>query len=107
MKDYPRAVFRKLLPRIVVYQGLWLLFAVSRGGFSAYLKGLRGAVGGRKSMKAKHLDLMAKRRLDDSQLLALMQMSERRVFDWQRARPASERSSLLSLYFRIFPPRAS
>ena len=105
MKDYPKAVFRRLLPRIVVYQMLWFLFAIRRGRFFAYLRGLRGAIRGRKRMKQKHRDLMAKRKIDDEQLLALMQMSERQVYDWQQSLPESERSSLLNLYFRLFAPR--
>ena len=41
IKDYPPAVFRRLLPRIVIYQCLWALFAIRKGGFGAYLRGLR------------------------------------------------------------------
>ena len=102
IKDYPKAVFRLLLPRIVVYQVLWFLFAVRRGGFFAYLRGLRGAFRGRKRMKLKHRDLMAKRKIDDEQLLALMRMSERQVHEWQQSLPAGQRSSLVNLYFRLF-----
>ena len=53
-------------------------------------------------MKQKHGELMAKRTIDDEQLLALMHMSERQVFDWHHSQPENERSSLLNLYFRIF-----
>jgi hypothetical protein len=102
MKDYPKAVFRYLLPQIVVYQVLWFLFAVSRGRLFAYLRGLRYAIGGRKQMQQKHRYLMAKRKIDDEQLLTLMQMSEHQVYDWQRSQPANQRSSLLNLYFRLF-----
>lgn len=101
-KDYPSAVFRRLLPRILVYQVLWGLFAIRSAGLGAYLRGVRGAVRGRKRMQQKHRDLMAKRKLDDQQLLVLMQMSERQIYDWQQLRPESERSSLLKFYFRIF-----
>src|SRR5208282_1410765 len=31
-KDYPRRVLGRLLPRIIVYQGLWFVFAVRNGG---------------------------------------------------------------------------
>ena len=57
-------------------------------------------------MKQKHRDLMAKRKIDDEQLLALMQMSERQVYDWHQSRPEGDRSSLLNLYFRLFAPRS-
>jgi GT2 family glycosyltransferase len=105
MKDYPRAVFRHLLPRIVAYQALWFLFAFRRGRFFAYLRGLRAALRGRKRMKQKHRALMAKREIDDDQFLALMQMSEQQVYDWQQSRLEGESSSLLNLYFRTFNPR--
>ena len=103
IKDYPKPVFLRLLPRIAVYQVLWFLFAIKSAGLGAYLRGLRGAVRGRKRMRQKHIELMAKRKIDDAQLLALMQVSERQVHEWQRSRPENERSSLLRLYFRLFP----
>lgn len=104
MKDYPKSVFRRLLPRIVLYQFLWFLFAVKSAGPGPYLRGLRGAFHGRKRMKQKHNELMLKRKVDDDQILAIMQMSERQIFDWQQSRPESERSRLLKIYFRFFPP---
>jgi GT2 family glycosyltransferase len=103
-KDYPETVFRQLLTRIVVYQSLWFLFAVKRAGFGAYVRGLRGAFHGRKRMQQKHRELMAKRKIGDEELLALMRSSERQIYDWQQSRPERERSSLLRLYFRLFSP---
>ena len=104
MKDYPKAVFRRLLPRIVTYQALWFLFAIRRGGFLAYLRGLRGAFRGRKRMREKHGNMMAKRKIDDARLLVLMKMSERQVHEWQQSQPLGQRSSLLNLYFWLFRP---
>jgi GT2 family glycosyltransferase len=103
-KDFSSALFLRLLPRILVYQTLWFLFAVRNNGLRAYLDGLRGAFRGRKRMRQKHRDLMAKRTIGDEQLLSLMQMSERQIYDWQQSRPASERSWLLKMYFRLFAP---
>ena len=102
MKDYPPAVFRQLLSRIVVYQLLWFLFSMKRGGLHAYVRGVRGAVRVRKRMQQKHRDLMAKRKIDDQQLLAVMRMSERQVYEWHQSQPEAQRSSLLNLYFRLF-----
>jgi GT2 family glycosyltransferase len=104
MKDYPATIFRRLLLRIVTYQALWFAFAMKGGHIGPYFRGLQGAVRGRTSMRQKHRELMAKRRIDDEQLLELMRMSERQVFDWQQSRTPSERSSLLGLYFWLFPP---
>ena len=105
IKDYPRPLSLRLLPRILVYQALWFLFALKSAGLGPYVRGLRGALRGRKRMKQKHRELMAKRQINDAQLLALMQMSERQVYDWHRSRSKGERSSLLTLYFRLFAPR--
>jgi GT2 family glycosyltransferase len=104
MKDYPNAVFRRLLPRIVIYQILWFLVAVKGGGLAPYLRGLRGAIGGRSGMEQKHDDLMAKRKVNDETILALMQTSERQVYEWQQMQPERERSTLLKLYFWLFQP---
>jgi len=53
-------------------------------------------------MTQKHGGRIAKRKIDDAQLLALMRMSERQVFDWHCSQPEVERSLLLSLCFRSF-----
>jgi GT2 family glycosyltransferase len=103
-KDYPRTVFRRLLPQIVAYQALWFLFALKSAGLGAYLRGVHAAIRDRKRMRQKHRELMAKRKIDDGQLLELMQMSERQVYEWQQSRPRPERSALLRMYFWLFGP---
>ncbi|HWS98401.1 MAG TPA: hypothetical protein VN620_18210, partial [Candidatus Methylomirabilis sp.] len=104
MKDYPKAVFRTLLPRILLYQAMWCGLAVTRTGLAPYLRGIRGALRARKRMKQKHRELMMNRTVDDEFLLSLIRTSERQVFDWQQSVPANRRSSLLTFYFRVFPP---
>jgi GT2 family glycosyltransferase len=105
MKDYPAPLFRRLLPRIMLYQLLWTAYALKSGGLAPYLRGVRGAFRGRHKMKRKHRELMAKRKIDDEQLLALMKMSERQAYAWHQSQPAAERSSLLNIYFALFKPR--
>jgi GT2 family glycosyltransferase len=102
MKDYPPPVFRRLLPRIIVYQALWFLFAVKNAGFGAYWRGIRGAIRSKRRMMQKHHDLMAKRKINDVQLLERMKASERQIYDWHHSQPESRRSSLLKTYFRLF-----
>ncbi len=102
MKDYPRAVWLRALPRIIVYQLLWLLYATKSGNLGAYLRGAAGAAHGRGAMRRKHAELSAKRRISDEQFLELLRESERQVFDWQQSRPEGERSWLLKLYFGCF-----
>src|SRR5271167_1312170 len=63
VKDYPRSVSLRLLPRIAVYQCLWLIFAIRNQGLGAYLRGWAGALRGTGSMRRKHRELMAKRQI--------------------------------------------
>jgi len=101
-KDYPRAVLRRLLPRIVVYQLLWLTFTSAKGMPGAYLRGLRAGLRGRRGMQTKGREMMAKRKIDDAEFLTRLRDSERQIFDWHRSRPTSERSALLKIYFGLF-----
>ncbi len=102
LKNYPRPVFLRLLPRIAVYQVLWLTFAVWNGGPLAYLRGLVAACRGSRKMGAKYRHLMKTRRLRDAELLAQLRESERQMYDWQQSLPRKRRSALLKIYFCIF-----
>ena len=102
LKDYPRGVFLHLLPRIVVYQCLWLMFALRNRAPGAYLRGWGGALRGAGSMRAKHRELMSKRQTNDAIFLTRLQDSERQVYDWHHSRPPQSRSALLTAYFRLF-----
>jgi GT2 family glycosyltransferase len=101
-KDYPGSVLWRLLPRIVVYQGLWLMFAVRSGRLGAYLRGGWAGLHGLARMSRKHRGLMANRRITDAEFLAQLRESERQIYDWQRSLPPAERSGLLKLYFQLF-----
>lgn len=105
IKDYPRAVLRRLLPRIVVYQSLWAMFAIRKGGLGAYVRGIRSALGKRGEMRRKHDELIRKQRIGDAEFLEKLRISERQVYAWQRRRASKDRSSLLNIYFRLFPVR--
>ena len=101
-KNYPRPVFLRLLPRIALYQFLWMMFALSNHGAGAYLRGLRAGLRGRPSMRQKHDELMARRRIPDSEFLDRLRTSERQIWDWQQSRPPQQTSRLLGFYFRVF-----
>ena len=101
-KDYPPRVFRRLLPRIIVYQFVWMIFAVRRGGAAAYLHGVRAAIGNRHSMRHKRRELMAARRIDDDEFLERLRASERQIWEWHQSREPQERSKVLKLYFGLF-----
>ena len=97
VKDYPRPLFLRMLPRIFVYQGLWMLFAIRSAGVGTYWRGLRAGLGGLGDMQRKYGELMAKRKIPDHVLLEKMQMSERQIYDWQQSLPRPRRSKLLKL----------
>ena len=101
-KDYPPAVFSRLLPRFLVYQLLWLGFATAKGALGAYLRGLRAGLRGRRNMQSKREAVLARRKIDDAEFLARLEAAERQIYDWHRSRPTSERSALLKIYFGLF-----
>lgn len=102
LKDYPSSVLLKLLPRILVYQLLWMIYALRNSGGRAYLRGWRGALGGLSTMRRKRRELMGKRRISDEEFLARLRDSERQIYRWQQSRAAQDRSGLLNFYFRVF-----
>jgi GT2 family glycosyltransferase len=102
IKDYPRPVFLRLLPRIGVYQCLWMLFAVRRGGFLAYVRGLREGIRGLRAMREKLREVMEQRRISDAEFLRRLRDSERQIYDWQQTIPPQQRSQLLRFYFGLF-----
>ena len=56
-------------------------------------------------MRRKRDELIAKQRIDDAELLEKLRNSERQVYAWQQRRASKDRSSLLNIYFRLFPVR--
>ena len=102
LKDYPRPVLFRLLPRILVYQWMWLLFALRKGALGAYFRGLIGGLRGSGSMRTKHRELLAVRRISEAEFLRRLCGSERQIYDWHQSRAQQDRSALLNFYFRIF-----
>ena len=101
-KDYPGPVFWRLLPRIAVYQGLWLIYAARKRTFGAWLRGGWAGLRGWRKMRRKHRELMPMRRISDEDFLAGLRESERQIYDWQQSQSPEERSGLLKFYFRLF-----
>jgi GT2 family glycosyltransferase len=102
IKDYPRAAFRRLLPRIVAYQWLWALFAIRNAGPGPYFRGVRSALGKRSEMVTKREELIARQRISDDAFLQKLRDSERQIHAWQQSRAVKDRSSLLNAYFWLF-----
>lgn len=101
-KDYPRDLRSRLLSRIVVYQVLWMTFAVRNGGAGAWFRGFSAALRKRGSMRQKQLDLLSKRLIGDAEFLALLRDSERQIYEWHQSQAPERRSGLLNAYFRLF-----
>jgi GT2 family glycosyltransferase len=101
-KDYPGPVLWRLLPRIAVYQGLWLVHTARKHTFGAWLRGWWIGLRGWSRMRRKHRELMARRRISDDEFLARLRESERQISDWQQSQSAEQRSGLLKFYFRFF-----
>jgi len=101
-KDYPQPVLRRLFPRFLAYQTLWMLFAIRNAGAGAYIRGLRAAFRGRGGMREKHRELMAHRRISDAEFIERLRASERQIWEWNQLRQPEDRSRLLEMYFRLF-----
>jgi len=102
IKDYSWPVLMRLLPRIVVYQCLWMLFALRHGAAGAWLHGVIAGLRGRRSMRQKHRELMASRRIGNEEFLARLRDSERQIYRWQQLRAPQDRPALLKIYFGLF-----
>ena len=105
LKNYPLRVLLRLLPRIVVYQLLWFLLSLKRGTTLAYIAGMAGAASLLVPILRERRLIMKSKKLSNAQFLALLRQSEQQIFDWHKARTATGRSSLLHIYFRLFPPK--
>ena len=101
-KDYPPAILRRYLFRILLFQVLWFGYAASRGGVGAYLRGMRAAWAKLGNIRGKSAELRNKARISDEQFEKLLHDSERQLYDWHFSRDAAARSGLLNTYFRLF-----
>ena len=100
-KNFPRAVYARLLPRIFVYRTLWMMFAIRNGDAGAYFRGFWAGLW-RLSMRKAHREMMTKRRISNTEFLERLRASERQIWEWQQLKSARERSGLLKAYFWLF-----
>lgn len=106
VKNYPATVLLRALPRILVFQPLWLALMTSRGLLGSYLRGLGEALLGLPRMLRKRRHIQRSRKITPPQFWQLLKNSEREIAAWQRRLPPAERSLLLRIYFGLFgwPP---
>jgi GT2 family glycosyltransferase len=103
LKNYPRGVLLHLFPRILVFQCLWLALAVGKGAFSPWLRGAFAALRATPETWRKRRAVARTSRIGAERFQDLLRQSEREIYHWHSARPASARSTLLKLYFWLFP----
>lgn len=103
LKNYPRGALLRLFPRILAFQCLWLALAIRKGAFLPWLRGVFAALLAVPATRRKRRAVAGTTRIGAQRFLELLRRSEREIFQWHDARPAAARSTLLNLYFRLFP----
>lgn len=105
LKNYPRRALLRFLPRIVVFQCLWLALAIRKGAFAPWLRGLSGALRSWPETSRKRRAVEAASRIGGRYFSELLLRSERQVYAWHSSRPDADRSALLNIYFSLFAPK--
>lgn len=103
LKNYPPGALLQLWPRILVFQGLWLALAIRKGAFLPWLRGAFSAWQSLPEIKRKRRAGEEIRRMGSQQFRDLLRQSERQICQWHSSRPENARSTLLNVYFRLFP----
>jgi GT2 family glycosyltransferase len=102
IKDYPLPVLLRLLPRIMVFQILWMGLAMKKHAFLASCMGLMGAIRMLPRTLRKRRHAMSHRVVCNRELLRLLTESERRIWRWHSSFRDGRPSKMLAAYFWIF-----
>ncbi len=101
-KDYPAAVLLRALPRIVVFQVLWMGLMLSRGLLSTCLRGFWEAFRGLPRMLRKRRHIQRSRSITPREFWEMLKYSEQEIAAWQQRLEPTKRSLLLRIYFGLF-----
>ncbi len=101
-KNYPAGVLLRLLPRIWVYQILWLAMTLRRGHVFSYMRGLFEALRLFGAMLGKRKQVQSQRKISNTELLEKLRVSEAQIYSWQAQRESGKKSALLRIYFGLF-----
>jgi GT2 family glycosyltransferase len=104
IKNYPLPVLLRILPRMIIFQILWMGFAIRQRAFLAWCRGLLGAVPALPKTIGKRNRTMRAKTISNHQLLRKLTESEKRIWRWHSAIRSGRPSRLLAAYFRIFGP---
>jgi len=101
-KNYPAKALLRALPRILVFQVLWLALMLRRGLLTSYVRGMWGACRGFPAMLRKRRKIQRSRKITAQQFWQLLKESEQEIAAWQKRLDPGERSLLLRIYFGLF-----
>ena len=101
-KNYPATVFLRALPRIIVFQVLWMGLMLSRGLLKACLRGFWEAFRGLPRMLRKRRQIQRSRSITPREFWEMLKHSEQEIAAWQQRLEPAERSLLLRIYFGLF-----
>ena len=101
-KNYPASVLLRALPRIIVFQTLWMSLMLSRGLLKACLRGFWEAFRGLPRMLRKRRQIQRSRSITPREFWEMLKHSEQEIAAWQQRLEPTERSLLLRIYFGFF-----
>jgi len=101
-KNYPASVLFVLLPRIIIFQILWMGLALKEGAFLSSCSGLLGALPMLLKTLVKRRRIMDTKLLSSGEMLEKLRESERRIWRWHSSVRNGHPSKLLTAYFWIF-----
>jgi GT2 family glycosyltransferase len=99
-KNYPAGVLLKIMPRVLVYQALWMLWA-GKQSFSGYLRGLAGALRLLPRVLRKRKAVAQRCRLNTREIMELLRASEEQIRNWHYCTAKAEQSWLLRVYLGL------
>jgi GT2 family glycosyltransferase len=100
-KNYPASVLFVLLPRIIIFQILWMGLALKEGAFLSSCSGLLGALPMLLKTLVKRRRIMDTKLLSSGEMLEKLRESERRIWRWHSSVRNGHPSKLLTAYFWI------
>jgi GT2 family glycosyltransferase len=107
IKNYPLPILLRLCPRMMVYQVLWMGFAIRKRAFGAWCMGLLGLIPKLRRALGKRKLVRRLKTISNRDLLRQLAESESRIWRWHTTTQSGRRPQLLTIYFKIFgpPPR--
>ena len=107
LKTYPAASLLSLLPQLLLFQILWLGFALQTGTLFAACIGLLDSVRFVPKMLRKRRKIQSQKVITAQCFSNLLRGSEMRIWQWHTSAYTPRPALLLALYFQVFRPRGA